>query len=233
MGKDKRRTLLNRAKKLARLSVRRKQRRKQQDQAASGRSVHLGVTREQLKRSPIHKTLVSAAIFEHGIGDVIISRRLPDGRVAAGVFLLDVYCLGVKSAFFTVATVSDFESRVLGRFASQELGPTSHAYARKLVVEAIAYARGLGFEPHEDFHVAAGILGDVDDSAECTEVFTFGKDGKPFYISGPHDSEAKVTRIIATLHDHCGEEGYNFLIGGPVSDQTGQPEVPQEDNAEV
>ena len=50
--------------------------------------------------APIHESLVPASLFEQGIGNLLFSRSLPDGRVALGAFLLDVFCLGVKNAFF-------------------------------------------------------------------------------------------------------------------------------------
>jgi hypothetical protein len=39
-------------------------------------------------------------LFQLGIGTVVIVRYKSGGRVEAGVFLLDVFCLGVKNAFF-------------------------------------------------------------------------------------------------------------------------------------
>jgi hypothetical protein len=51
----------------------------------------------------------------------------------------------------------------------------------------------LGFEPHADFTRAAGYLGTWDGQCELT----FGRDGKPMYISGPHDDGE---RIIRKLH---------------------------------
>ncbi len=130
---------------------------------------------------------MSETIFQQGIGHVAISRRTPDGMVAVGAFLLDRYCLGVKDAYFAVLTRLDYEFRFKEHLSAQKMQAVSPAYARKLVEEAIAYARGLGFEPHEDYDDAAAVLGDID-AAECPETFTFGQDGKPLYISGPHDS---------------------------------------------
>jgi hypothetical protein len=39
---------------------------------------------------------------------------------------------------------------------------------------------------------------------------TFGKDGKPLYVSGPEDN---VDRIMAKLHRTAGEGNFDFLIG--------------------
>ncbi|MBN1890419.1 MAG: hypothetical protein JW850_20670 [Thermoflexales bacterium] len=37
---------------------------------------------------------------------------------------------------------------------------------------------------------------------------TFGKDGKPFYVSGPHDNPEAIMRQLARI---TGEGNYNFL----------------------
>ena len=37
------------------------------------------------------------------------------------------------------------------------------------------------------------ILGGIDSGA-CTEEYEYGKDGKPLFLAGPHDSPAKLRR---------------------------------------
>ncbi len=59
------------------------------------------------------------------------------------------------------------------------------------------------------------MLGDIDPE-ECDRTFTFGKDGKPLYIAGPHDSELMIHRVMAQLRNRCGPDGSHFLI--PVKD---------------
>jgi hypothetical protein len=191
------------------------------------------VSRTQLERAPIHAALAGDAIFTNGLGSVIISRRLPDERIAIGVFLVDAYCLGVKDAFFTVAAPDEYDAIIRKIAGTQQLDPVSPAYARKLIEGAIAYARNLGFEPHEDFHDASVVLGDIDPAA-CAEVFTFGRDGKPFYVDGPSHSEQKARQIINRLRARCGEGGFHFLVkadnlpwASPLDDETepeGEPE---------
>jgi hypothetical protein len=86
------------------------------------------------------------------------------------------------------------------------------AYARKLVEDAVVYARDLGFEPHEDYRVARKVLQDID-ATVCKEQFTFGKDGKPFFMSGPNDSQQRSRQIMETLERRCGPDGYHYMIG--------------------
>ena len=82
---------------------------------------------------------------------------------------------------------------------------------RKLIEGAVAYAAEVGFSYHPDYENAKGIFGDID-SSSCSESFTYGKDGKPFYMRGPYETRAQAQRIVEQLHEHCGEGGYHFLI---------------------
>jgi hypothetical protein len=50
--------------------------------------------------APIYECLVPANLFERGIGNLIFSRSLPDGRMALATFLLDVFCLGGQEYLF-------------------------------------------------------------------------------------------------------------------------------------
>jgi hypothetical protein len=74
--------------------------------------------------------------------------------------------------------------------------------AQHLVFGAVEYARGLGFEPHRDFAAAAGHLG----SWTGPSAITFGHDGQPWFIEGPHDD---TRRVMKTLERTMGRG--NFL----------------------
>ncbi len=209
MAKDKRRMAQNRASKRARRNRAKKR------QAPGGRIAAMGCTRGEIGRSPVHAAYISDTFASQGIGHVIIARAIPDGRIVSGIFLLDTYCLGVKNAFMMVQSPSEFEKVLDKQFSVNDLKPATPACARKLIDGAIAYARDLGFEPHRDFRDASVVLGDID-PAECDRTFTFGKDGKPLYIAGPHDSELMIHRVMAQLRNRCGTDGSHFMI--PVKD---------------
>ena len=168
-----------------------------------------------IRTATIRDAFVSPAIFKQGMGPVMISRTLPEGNIAMGVFLVDAYCLGVKNAFFTICPALKYEGIIERMSSPHGFDPVEPSYARKLVEDAVEYARGLGFNPQRDYADAEVILGDVDVEA-CQEEFTFGKDGKPLYVSGPDDSDQIIQRILTTLRSRCGDDGFHYLIG--VSD---------------
>jgi len=168
--------------------------------------------------APIHECLVAESLFDIGIGNVIVSRKMPNGFIGAVFFLVDVFCLGIKDAFYDVLSPAEYDHRLSGlqHETFRALHPTC---ARKLVEGAEAYARALGFNPHADYQRARQIFGDLDATA-CPTHYVFGKDGQPFFMSGPYDTPARCRSIIDTLTRRCGPEGFHYTvaIGGPLEE---------------
>jgi hypothetical protein len=202
-----------RQKKLAKQRAKRKARAASQKQAvptkSSGRSPIASLEFELAARAPIYKCYVADEVFNEGLGYVVVGRRSGE-EVAAGIFMVDAYCLGVKDAMAMLkprAFFDDFIANV--PMGMREVDPT---YAKKLVEDAVAYARDLGFDPHPDYKLPRKILNDID-ASKCEVEFTFGKDGKPLFVSGPYDSEARSKQIIDTLQRRCGPDGYHYVTG--------------------
>ena len=197
-----------RQKKLAKKAAQRKEKRHQMVRA---QFAGLAERMTTASRYPVIDALVGEELWTEGIGQVILSRELPNGSIAFASFLVDSKCLGVKDVF----------GRVEGRFSYQEflanvrsqfdMLPVTPADVRKLVEDAIAFARRAGLAPHPDYAKVHPILGDID-PAGGTLAIEFGKDGKPFFIAGPYDTPARCRAILNTLERHCGPGGYNFVI---------------------
>jgi hypothetical protein len=167
----------------------------------------------RLSAFPIHECLVPADLFERGIGNVLVTRRLPHGDIATGGFLVDPWCLGIKNALLRIDSESRYEDLVEHLLVEEHLEEVDPAYAKKLILEAVAYARDVGFAPHPDYRQAARALEGIDEGA-CREVFTFGNEGKPFFISGPNDTPARCRLIVRTLSERFGPDGFHFMVHG-------------------
>ena len=143
-----------------------------------------------------------------GVATVLVARREPAHTVSVCGYLLDVYCLGVKNTLcprtMSEADLGRFVKRYFAIFDSPALSAPLDL-ARHLVFGAVDYARELGFEPPRDFSRAATHLGAWTASSDIR----FGKDGKPFYVSGPYDNPDK---IMPTLAERVGPENYHFLV---------------------
>jgi hypothetical protein len=161
---------------------------------------------------PIHECLVQDSLFDIGIGNVIVSRKISNGFIGAAFFLVDVFCLGIKDAFYDVLSPAEYDYRVSG-LEHETFRAIDPACARKLVEGAEAYARDLGFNPHPGYQRARQIFGDLD-ATTCPTHYVFGKDGKPFFMSGPYDTPARCRKILDTLTRRCGPEGFHFTVLG-------------------
>jgi hypothetical protein len=187
---------------------------KERKRALAERRIRLDATSPAaLDEAPMLDCFTNEELWVSGMGNVLVSRRLPNGQVAASVFLIDRYCLGVKNAMWRVDTAADYHGTFLDRMERAgrrvELSPE---FARKIVEGAVEYARGLGFAPHRDYHKAKRIFGRIDAST-CDQEIEFGNDeGRPMYVSGPHDSQLRIRQIVDTLKSSFGEGKYDVVL---------------------
>src|SRR5205823_985817 len=101
----------------------RKRQKKQERRAAKRKSKHHELARakgaglaEQLSAAdsyPVLDCLVTTDLWTEGLGWVCLSRELPHGGVAFGLFLVDRYCLGVKDALADIASRFTYESNIV------------------------------------------------------------------------------------------------------------------------
>ncbi len=163
---------------------------------------------------PLHECLLAEEWQKEGaIIQILVARRSPAGQVATGTFLVDLGCLGVKSAFASLFdTRREYEQKLrAGMMTHQEMIKADLNLVAKIIREGIAYADELGFRPDPDYRDAMLVLGDADPDA-CDVPIPLGKDGKPFFIAGPYDN---VDRIMAKLTRKLGPDGFHFMF--PVS----------------
>jgi len=178
---------------------------------ARERSLGFGQRLAHAGSAPIIHCAMNSDLWQLGMGEVLISRRLPDGNVAVSLFLVDTLCLGVKDVVARILPEAEYRYELYeGLTERMSLTKIEPEYARKLVEEAVEYAAQWGLSPHPDYHKAKHIFGDIDAGA-CTEQFIFGKDGKPFYSAGPFDTPEKVRRIIGILSTH-GQDAFHFIV---------------------
>ena len=163
---------------------------------------------------PIHECLIPEDLFSSGLGELVVARRTPSGDIAFSAFVIDVFCLGVKDAMFLVMSEDEYEQRIkveMIRTADRTFEKIHQSSAKKLLDGLLNYSKELGFMPHPDCKNAYDIFGDIDASVS-PEKYTYGKEGKPFYMNGPYESEADSKRILNTLTKSCGVDGFDTLV---------------------
>jgi hypothetical protein len=151
-----------------------------------------------------------AAPGSDGLVCVLVARRHRPRRLSVCGYLVDTFCLGVKNALgpelMRDEDLPGFRQLFFSAGADRE--PPLEApieLARDLVFGGVDYARGLGFEPHPDLALAVDHLGEPWSGPSA---ITFGRDGRPFYVSGPDDNPRSVLR---TLTRTVGEGNFDHL----------------------
>ncbi|HWB08147.1 MAG TPA: hypothetical protein VG826_02795 [Pirellulales bacterium] len=196
-------------KRLAKQKAKRAEKRRQSARASSRNPA---IRFQSAASWPIVAAIEPERLWSRGIGNLIIARRAPNSRIVMGVFLVDTYCLGVKDVFWKEVGDEDYKA-VLTKLAGSG-GPQRNISPErfsKLVHCAVDYAQSLGLPPHPDFHTVRHLMDGIDPSL-CHDELEFGKNGKPFYFPGPHDSLAKAQMVAQRVQAAGGE--YVMLIDG-------------------
>lgn len=164
---------------------------------------------ENARDYPIMGCWVRPEWRESGLTPVVVARQQSPERVIFASILVDMLCLGVKNALYN----GDFSMKRfqdnLPNLCTGEPEPMEVGRAHALIYGAIDFARQYGFEPHPDFKVASKVL-DPPEAHPPDPELEFGRDGKPFFVSGPYDN---VEAILAKLERTAGSGNYHFLIG--------------------
>ncbi|NJP11245.1 MAG: DNA-binding response regulator [Leptolyngbyaceae cyanobacterium RU_5_1] len=146
---------------------------------------------------------------EPGFAVVVVARQAGFNRLEVCTYLVDIWCLGVKDASgprrMDPILYKDFVDYNYRPFptGTEEI---SLELAQAIVFGAVDYAAKLGFQPHRDFEPARSHLGQW--SGQPT--LTFGRNGKPYYFSGPYDDPNK---ILKTLRQSVGEGNFHYVVG--------------------
>jgi hypothetical protein len=139
-----------------------------------------------------------------GVALVLIARRGRHNEIGACGYLVDTFCLGVKNTIgperMHRRDLPGFRALYFAALPAPPL-PAPLELAQHLVHGAVAYADGLGLDPHSEFAEARGYLGELREPC----AITFGHRGRPLYAAGPHDDSLAIVR---RLKASVGSDGF-------------------------
>jgi len=168
---------------------------------------------------PVHDVLLSQGWEkEAALITILVARRSPmTNKVAAGLFLVDLACLGVKSAQVRLfAGPAEYNAGLRAHaLRLQPMAPADFNLVAKIIATGLEYAANLGFKPDPVFSQAQHLLAGADPAACATPVPTGGPEGKPFFVAGPHDD---ARRIVDHLVRKVGAGNFHYLIQGSKED---------------
>jgi hypothetical protein len=144
-----------------------------------------------------------------GLVEILLARQQPNGKICCGSYLVDKFCLGLKNTFAkTNLSPERYQDHYDKLSSRQTLIECPIELAHQMVYEGIDYAAQFGFEPQRDWAQSQYVL---EPRGELEEPYklTFGKNGKPFFISGPYDDVKKIT---SQLEKTAGRGNFDVLI---------------------
>lgn len=142
---------------------------------------------------------------------VLIVRRVPGGRSLLASFLVDRLCLGVKDAFIVLDPSDEAERKIAQRRLHGACEQLELADALQYIDGAVDFAARAGIAPHKSFSQARKIFGRTQ-PRQGPSPWTYGREGKPFFIQGPNENPRRAMEILETLQATCGEGNYTFIV---------------------
>ena len=122
------------------------------------------------------------------------------------MYLVDIYCIGVKDSFFRLRLEEDELEEMLDR--APNIRECSYEEAHNWVYGAIAWAEEAGIEPDKSFAVTKYMLEEDTDDIPLIE-YEFGRDGKHMLIA---NNNLEASRYLPLLKKNLGEGNYIFTI---------------------
>ncbi len=166
--------------------------------------------RQKARKLPIFECLVNKDWDTTQIANLIVARQHTNGNVTAGVYLVDLACLGVKdTAWFFNITETDYRNKI-DQFFEMDGGAVHIDYitAHNIVHAGIEFAEEYEFKPHKDFKSITQYILDEDTEDIPIIEIECGIDGLPAYMPGPLHNDAKAKQVIAQLERVAGPGNY-------------------------
>ncbi len=170
--------------------------------------------RKKARTLPIYECLVRSDWEETKMTTVLVARNHTNGNITVCSYLVDLFCLGVKDSMYLfnvpVHEYEEFKERVN---REMEMTEVDYTLAHNIVYAAIEFAEEFGFKPHKDYEsVTKFMLEEDTEDIELIEI-ECGMDGKPCYMRGPFEDDAKARKIIAQLEKNAGPGNYEYIEG--------------------
>lgn len=165
--------------------------------------------REKARSLEIGPCYISADIDECGEGAVIVTRLHKGGKYTVGLFLLDIYCLGVVDVDYDVRMSEyDYETFIHGFSRDAKLKEISYNEAHNRIYGAMAFAEDAGIAPCKAFGVAQYILEEDDERIPLID-YEYGKGGKHYLVAY---SQQEADRYLPILRKNLGEGNFDYIV---------------------
>lgn len=160
---------------------------------------------------PIYKCYINEDWNDAKLANIIVMRQHSNENITAGVFLIDLLCLGIKECDYIFNTPLE----ELNNVSAMGLIETDYNTAHNVIYAGHDFALHFEISPHKDFEIAKYILEDDDDSIPLMEIAVGDEDGNPYLLV---NEDYNYKPILAKLEKHAGKDNFSFSFEEDIDD---------------
>lgn len=203
-------------------SMAKKKQKKQQGQQFLSPEQYI---KQKARTLEIGSCYVSEDIEKAGKGHVIVSRKHTGGRVSMAVYLVDIWCVGVKDTFF-ILRLEDYEFKEMIDTYRLGLRKCSYDEAHNWIYGAIAFAEEAGIDPDKSFNITQYMLEEDDENIPLIE-YKYGVDGKHTLITR---TRLEASQYLPLLEKNLGKGNFDYILN--VTDDDWDEDLDDDDDDE-
>ena len=184
------------------------------------------------RKLPVYKCYINKNWASAKLADVYILRKHSNGNITAGVYLVDLSCLGIKDTiFFFNMSESIINERL--NLQSLSIEEIDYHLAHNIVFAGHDYALDYDINPHIDFATTRFILEEDSDDIPLIDIPVGGLDGNPHLLLQPGQF-IKYKHVYDKLVKNLGKDNftYSIEIDGPDDFDSANNTAVEEDEEE-
>ncbi len=161
--------------------------------------------RQKSRSLPIYECWVNEDWDQSKMAQVTVARQHSNGNISFAVYLVDLWCLGVKDTFFNF-NISHIEyQEFLESHAHNTVIKIDYSLAHNIIFAGYDFALELDIPPHKQFSKTTLYFLEEDNEAIELIDIECGKDGKPVILNDI-DSFESSSGLYKRLAEKLGEE---------------------------
>ena len=178
--------------------------------------------RKNTRSLPIGNCYINKTWEVNKLANVIVSRKLKNGNLIVGFYLVDLFCLGLRSSYFQ----SDMEEESLKNwlkkvsYLESKFIQIDYVLAHNIIYGSYEYGLENGIPQHKDFDKVTKYILEEDDERIPLIELEFGRDGKPFYFQTESQSDAFAENIIRLLKKNVGEGNFYYTLLKDIEEES-------------
>lgn len=157
--------------------------------------------KEKARLVPIYKCYIDRDFEKSGEANIIVVRKHKNDKYTVAVFLVDLFCCGVKNSFYRLRMEDcEYEEMAEQYVYERDMQEIDYVEAHNRIFGAIAWAEEAGISPDKSFNLTQYLLEEDDDKVPLVE-YEFGHNGHHCLITL---TRLEASKYLPALRENLG-----------------------------